>query len=978
MIGRSVDMSTEEETAKHGYPMVGRERELSLLASVFSRPTAVVFVEGEAGVGKTRLVQEATRALCDRGVRVLVGRCHPLREPIPFGPVLEALPAAADWLPDVARLSPQTGALAPLLPGLADHLPPEPHTPSDPRLARLQILGGLRGVLEALCPAVLVVEDMHWADETTRELLLWLARDPPPGLTLVFTYRSEDLPRATPVLGAPYRRPPGTNGAEIRLEVLTERDVCDLVGAVLGARATSRLARSVHERSAGLPLVVEEDLLCLTGRGAERRTQDGEVDAHDELALLESAEVPRALQEAVQMRMARLSEPATALVQAAAVLSVPADFPTLAETAAMDLDEATAALAETVRSALLRETGPALYGFRHALAQQAVYRDILGPVRDGLHRRAHRILEAQPTPPLVQIAHHTRALGDVRRWLREAEAAAGQALALGDDGVAIALNHDILRQPGVRPDVRSRVALNLARIADYSVDYAAGATALRRILADPELEPEARGEVRLALALFLIDQQGEKQGYAELERAVDELRNRPDLSVRAMTSLARGEPHVPRATARTWMRRAERAVFEVPSALAKSAVHATSLDLMARDGDPEVWDLVDQLPRDVEDREVLGHHLRALKNVGVAAMERGFDGRGTRLLEECRVLSSRSGFRTTECNSRVALLTLDWLGGRWDGLEERFRVLGAEAPDMLPVTRAAAGVRGNLAMARGQWARALQEFRRAVPVEDQCAGAGEVVSAVSGIAQVHLAQGDAEAAWAVVAPVLDPSLTAPRAWANGLMLVAVRAALECGHRDAAERLVDAVEEDTRGTDSPAVAAVFALTRGMLLRHDGDLEGAALRFGLARSAYADMRRPYAAAHAAEFLSEAMSTRDREAAGGELAQAADTYAALGATADTARCEGKLRDFGLWRPSSPGRRGYGLDLSPREKQVAHLLADGAANQDIARTLVLSVRTVEHHVARTLKKLGVTREVLRRTDVLAQPDYLLRSDNG
>ncbi|MFF5768437.1 ATP-binding protein [Streptomyces tanashiensis] len=971
-------MSTESETAQHGYPMVGRERELSLLASVLSRPTAVVFVEGEAGIGKTRLVQEATRALRDRGVRVLVGRCHPLQEPILFGPVLEALPAAAEWLPDVARLSPQTGALAPLLPGWADRLPPEPHPSADPRAARLRIRGGLRNLLEALSPAVLVVEDMHWADETTRELLLWLARDPPPGLNLVLTYRGEDLPRATPVLGAPYRRPPGTDGAEIRLDVLTERDVCDLVGAALGARATARLARSLHERSAGLPLVVDEDLLSLTGRLAERRTQDEEADALDALALLESAEVPRALQEAVHMRMARLSEPAIALVQAAAVLSVPSDFPTLAETAAMDLDQATAALAETVRSALLCETGPALYGFRHALARQAVYRDIIGPVRDGLHRRAHRILEAQPTPPLVRIAHHTRALGDVRRWLREAEAAAGQALTLGDDGVAIALSHEILMQPDVSPDVRSRVALNLGRIAEHSVDYAPGATALRRIVEDPALDPEARGEVRLALGLFLIDQRSDEHGYAELERAVDELRNRPDLSVRAMTFLARGEPHVPRASAMAWMRRAERAALEVPSALARSAVHATSLALMALDGDPEAWDLVDQLPREVEDREVMGHHLRALKSVGVAAVERGFDGRGTRLLEECRVLSSRSGFRTTECHSRVALLTLDWLGGRWDGLEERFRVIGAEAPDMVPVTRAAAGIRGSLAAARGQWARALQEFRRMASMGGQCTGAGEVVSAVSGIAQVHLAQGDAEAAWAVVAPVLDPPPAAPRAWADGLLLVAVRAALECGRREAAERVVDAVEEDTRGTDSPAVAAVFALTRGMLLRQDGDLEGAKLHFGRARSVYEDMRRPYAAANAAELLSEVMGARDREAAVGELAQAADMYAALGATADTARCEGKLRDLGLRRASSPGRRGYGLDLSPREQQVAHLLADGAANQDIARALVLSVRTVEHHVARTLKKLGVTREVLRRTDVLVRPDRFQRSYDG
>ncbi|MER6384243.1 hypothetical protein [Streptomyces sp. NPDC001250] len=111
-----------------------------------------------------------------------------------------------------------------MLPALADHLPPQP---SDPRAGHFQILGAVRRIFAALGPAVLVVEDLHRADRTTRELLLLLARNLPESLGLVLTYRREDLPSATAVLGAPYHRPPGVNGVEFSLQALTEQDVQD-------------------------------------------------------------------------------------------------------------------------------------------------------------------------------------------------------------------------------------------------------------------------------------------------------------------------------------------------------------------------------------------------------------------------------------------------------------------------------------------------------------------------------------------------------------------------------------------------------------------------------------------------------------------------------------------------------------------------------------------------------------------------------
>ncbi|MGW2548180.1 AAA family ATPase, partial [Kitasatospora sp. NPDC001574] len=104
-----------------GCAFTGREGELRALLGVVSgaRP-AVVLVEGEAGIGKSRLVAEASAVLSTAGLRVLVGGCHPLREPLAYGPVIDALRRVGPWLPPVGELGASAGALAPLLPDLAE------------------------------------------------------------------------------------------------------------------------------------------------------------------------------------------------------------------------------------------------------------------------------------------------------------------------------------------------------------------------------------------------------------------------------------------------------------------------------------------------------------------------------------------------------------------------------------------------------------------------------------------------------------------------------------------------------------------------------------------------------------------------------------------------------------------------------------------------------------------------------------------
>lgn len=250
---------------------------------------------------------------------------------------------------------------------------------------------------------MLVVEDLQWADEATRDLLLLLARD----LGLVLTYRREDLPAETPVLGAPYRRLPGTSSTEIHLDTLTEDDVHDLAAAVLGLRGSTAVGRALFERSAGLPLVVVEDLLTLTDRTRPASSRSGRTPGHsapvDDVSVLEEPAVPRGLREAMTTRMAGLPEPAVAVVEAAAVLAVPVGQNLLTEVADLVPRQAGQALTEALQVAVLRETGPGHYAVRHALAQQAAYQHIPGP-----HRQAVRTAPGPDRPPHPRPGRHRR------------------------------------------------------------------------------------------------------------------------------------------------------------------------------------------------------------------------------------------------------------------------------------------------------------------------------------------------------------------------------------------------------------------------------------------------------------------------------------------------------------------------------------------------------------------------------------------
>ncbi|GAA3622147.1 hypothetical protein GCM10022419_129780 [Nonomuraea rosea] len=506
--------------------IVGRAAELRHLLSVVTRVPAVVLIEGEAGIGKTRLVGELASEpeLGDR--LLLVGGCVQIREPFPLDPLLDALRGTGDRL-DKLRLSPVTGALHPLLPELAPFLPPALKPLDDSAGWRHQVFRGLAELLRALGRVVLVLEDLHWADEQTVEFLGYLLADPPSELALVLTFRGEE---AGPGLRALMtRRRAEVTRSHIVLPLLNVAETNELTASILGTEQVSEeFAAYLCERTSGLPYAIQELVALLRGRGMliQRGTRWAR-KALDEL------DVPAGVRDSVLERVRGLSGSAQAVAEAAAVLQVPVPVSVLVATCHARPQDARAGLDELLERGLFAERAGAA-GFRHMLAVQAVYESVPLSRRQSLHARAATAVSWQRPEPLGQIAHHLRRTGDHAAWVDAAEKAADQAVALANDAEAERLLEAVLRHAPLDPAREGRLAVRLGWAAGHTLAPDEVLDLLRGAAAR---QPAGlvRGELNFLIALELERSGALGERSRHLAEAVPELAGNPANRLAATT-----------------------------------------------------------------------------------------------------------------------------------------------------------------------------------------------------------------------------------------------------------------------------------------------------------------------------------------------------------------------------------------------------------------------------------------------------------
>ena len=405
--------------------LIGRETQAHMLSNSLKRVTAgdgreVVLISGDPGVGKTALAAHAARLAFDAGACVLLGRCDEDLT-IPYGPFVEALHHYVKSAPDEALAShvrDHGAELARIVPSLGQRLGELPDLQSsDPNTERYLLFSAVLGMLEQISrgqPLVLVLDDLHWADKPSVQLLRHIVTsDRGDRVLVVGTYRRSDLSEAHPLTSAlvTLRREHGVG--EIDLIGLDDNGVVAYVEAAAGHDLREpglELAHALYRETDGNPYFVGEVLRHLYETGAI--AFEGETGRWAPQGGFESMALPESVRQVIGSRVARLGEDTRKVLSFASVIGREFDLDLLAAVTERSEDELLDILDDAASSALLREMPelPGRYTFPHTLIQHTLYQDLGVTRRARVHRHIAEAIEAGcgrgPAGRVVELAHH--------------------------------------------------------------------------------------------------------------------------------------------------------------------------------------------------------------------------------------------------------------------------------------------------------------------------------------------------------------------------------------------------------------------------------------------------------------------------------------------------------------------------------------------------------------------------------------------
>ena len=482
-----------------GTPLVGRDRELARLVErlgdVSGGRGGLVLLAGEAGIGKTRLAEEAAAVAEREGAFVLWGRCFEGEWAPPYAPLAEALAphvAVAGREELRADLGPGAAALAQLVPGIRDALvdlaEPPPVPPEEERFRLLDAMAQFLVARSRRAPVLLVLDDLHWGDRSTVAMIRHLIRFVPRERILILgAYPDIELDPDHPLvdlLGV-VAREAGVEHVDVK--ALGVPDVTRLLAAAAGHDVDERVGAAWYRQTEGNPFFIHELLRHLIEEGSLFQDPEGRWVTTKPLAELG---VPHRVREVVARRLARLSKAAQQLLQAAAAFEGPFRFEAIEAMAGLSELDALDALDETLATRLLAPAGPPeTYVFIRTLIRQTIYRELSPSRQLRLHRRAAEALEAlMAATPGLDVAgetavqfHRSRTLPGAERGVAPALAAADKAQTTGGyDEAATLLRMALDMLPegdGRRPRLLGRLGIvrAWALVFDEAVAVAAEA-----------------------------------------------------------------------------------------------------------------------------------------------------------------------------------------------------------------------------------------------------------------------------------------------------------------------------------------------------------------------------------------------------------------------------------------------------------------------------------------------------------------------
>lgn len=972
-----------------GIGLVGRRREMSALGAALFRaaggtPTGVV-LSGDAGVGKSRLVTEAVERAASTGFTVLVGRCLDTAESsLPYLPFTEVVGALAAAQPELVA---GHTALRHLLPR---GIPREEQAGENRDLGQLRVFDAVLSILDELSattPVLLAVEDLHWADRSSRDLLVFLlSRLGAQRLMVLATYRADELHRRhplRPVLSELVRLPAVER---VELAPLDPAESLELVRLLADGTLSEPMLRSAARRSEGNAFFAEELVSACS---------DG---------------LPHGLAEVLMARVDGLPTDTQQVLRIASVAGRRVRHDRLAAVSALPVDDLERALREAVTHHVLvpEATAPAegdAYVFRHALLREAIYHELLPGERSRLHGAYAALLAGNAagggrpgeSGRAAELAHHALAGHDLPLAL----AASVQAAAEANDREAPAemllhAERAIELWPAV-PDAEAVAGVDEGTLTRWAA-WGASATGDpdrgiefgRRALelAEQRGDPELTSAIARRYASRLLELSGhEQEALVAARRALALIVDLPPSGDLAWA-------HAVLAGVHLRLDRFADAVAEAESALRVSrAVRPDDLDALGATADALVTLAVcedyggdpGQARRRLEEAKPLarragnlGVELRAYFDVGLSLLDEG------RLAEaghefaagEERAAATGTAWSSYGLELRVAHVIARFMRGDWDDAEAAAE-LAAESVSATVASRLAA-VGLLTAVARGRFSsagRRLEELRSAESTDDQV-----IMLVGQAAAEAALWQGRPEDAirsvqealvgidsgpYATLAPHLGAIMLSALGVAGQADLAAAgRVPAEEAARAARELVATAERAAAKGlpragTLGPEGRAWLCRARAELTRLTGPdpaawtavIESFGYETGTP-AAPPGYRQAYALLRRAEAAVASGAPRSAEA---DLRPALDTAERLGA--------GPLADAVLALAERAGirlrarREPAGTSpLTPREHSVLALVAGGRTNRQVGAELFISEKTVSVHLSRVMAKLGAT----------------------
>ncbi|MFF4237868.1 AAA family ATPase [Actinomadura geliboluensis] len=932
--------------------LVGRAAELGQLRDALAAAPGAVLVGGDAGLGKTRLIKEFARSV-EGEANVLVGGCLELgSDGLPFAPFTTVLRGLVReiGIDGVAALVPRgdTGGLARLLPEFGE---PESDAASGEERARLfEVVLSLLERLAERGPVVLVIEDAHWADRSTRDLLAFLVRNLGRGPVLVvLTYRTDELHRTHPLrqLLAGLERLERVRRTD--LGKLTRADVSALVAQLLGQNPPPGLVERIEARSEGNPLFIEALL-----------DDDGGL----------ACELPESLRDLLLAGVQRLPDETQDVLRDASGSSTRIEHALLSAVSGLGDAALTRVLRPAVAANVLVVDGDG-YAFRHALIREAIHDDLLPGEHTRLHKRYAETLEENPSLVSagrlwVELSYHWKQAHDSTWALVAAWRAAGEARKALAHAECLAMLERVLQLWDLVPDAAERidagfvkVLMDAATAADLAGEYDRGIKLVTAALKEVEAADGARDTECWATLLVLrarMRYQMARPGFVEDLRA-------------AVKALPAEPPTVLRARALSMLGNYVRVTTEIGAA--RDAAEE-SLAVARRLGDPlaEAEALITRYCADTDyendaglaeieataerarNHQVLLRYYviksHFLEGAGRHAEAAAVAAHGKELAREYGVARTQGTFLCI--NQAEPLVSL----GRWD---EAMAVMNhALAQDPAITTRTSLLVlTGWVALARGDLATARERLatsRDIKKLKAEWLKTQDYFGTLWLEANIALAEGRPAAALEAVRPVIDQAgMPDDARYAWPVLLAGAAACAELGDGAAGE--LARIEERAAGLESsgPLQRAHCLTFAAELARARGVLDQAA--WAEAAATWETLANPYARARSLLRSAEALlAGGDHDAASDALGTAGDLAEALRAPLLAADVAGLLR-----RVRSP-RRGDAsapLGLTPREFEVLRLVAEGRSNRDIAEALFISVKTASVHVSNILGKLEV-----------------------